>query len=219
MIVDCLASIDQAAARCSEPVRVVVAADRCRDRTAELASSFVPVHCHVSVVAGRWRTVGAARAAAVAHGVGARSHGWIANTDADCRVPSDWLQRQLDLARSGIHAVAGTVRLDGSAPAQLADRFHQAYGGATTGHRHVHAANFGVRVDAYRLAGGWSPHSALGEEHHLWRRLRRRRLDVVHDESLWVFTSHRVHGRVIGGFATKLRRLLVDEPLEVAPAS
>ncbi len=82
-IVDCLASIDQAAARGSAAVRVVVAADRCGDRTVELASSFVPAHCDVSVVAGRWRTVGAARAAAVAHGLGGRSHGWIANTDAD----------------------------------------------------------------------------------------------------------------------------------------
>ena len=112
-IAACLASIDRAAGRCRVPVRVVVAADRCRDRTAELVAGFVASHCEVAVVTGHWRSMGTARAAAVAAGT---SHGatgsWIANTDADCRVPEDWLDRQLELARRGIHAVAGTVRLD-----------------------------------------------------------------------------------------------------------
>jgi glycosyltransferase involved in cell wall biosynthesis len=216
----CLASIDRAAARCAQVVRVVVAADRCRDDTADLARAFVGAHCNVTVVGHRWSSVSAARAAAVAVGLDGATNGWwIANTDADCRVPPDWLSRQLDVARRRVHAVAGVVRLDPAAPEPLAERFRHHYAVGTHRHRHVHAANLGVCVEAYRAVGGWSPHSAIGEEHHLWRRLRQRHVEALHDPALWVFTSHRTHGRVVGGFATRLRRLLAEPVLDLARTS
>jgi glycosyltransferase involved in cell wall biosynthesis len=215
-IVACLASIDRAAAGCTQTVRVVVAADRCRDDTAELAAGFTAAHCSVTVLTRRWTGVSAARAAAVAVGLGDAAEGWwIANTDADCRVPPDWLARQIDLARRHVHAVAGIVRIDpGVSSSLLAERFRRHYAVGTTRHRHVHAANLGICVEAYRAVGGWPPHSALGEEHHLWRRLRQGRFDTVQDSELWVFTSHRTHSRVIGGFATRLRHLLAEPALD-----
>jgi hypothetical protein len=36
----------------------------------------------------------------------------MANTDADCIVPSNWLTDQLELACAGIEAFAGTVSVD-----------------------------------------------------------------------------------------------------------
>lgn len=206
VIAACLASVDGAAERCPVPVRVVVAADRCRDRTAELAAEHPAVHCDVAVVAGRWRTVGEARAAAVA---AARpdAASWIANTDADCRVPVDWLHRHLACARRGLHAVAGVVRLDATeTPAGLVERFGAHYESPGRRGRHVHAANFGVHADAYGRAGGWSRRCQLGEEHRLWDQLRRHRCQLAHDDGLWVFTSARADGRAPGGFAHRLRR-------------
>jgi hypothetical protein len=208
-IVACLASVDRAAEHCPLPVRVAVAADRCQDRTAELAAGFDARHCAVVVVAGRWRTVGEARAAAVTAATSGESgRAWIANTDADCRVPEDWLDRQVASAARGLHAVAGTVRLDRTqAPAELWERFGAHYAAAGRRRRHLHAANFGVHAAAYCRVGGWSSGSALGEEHHLWRRLRDGRCRLLHDDELWVYTSHRRDGRAPGGFASTLGRL------------
>ncbi len=78
-------------------------------------------------------------------------------------------------------------------------------GGST--HRHVHAANFGIRADAYRLVGGWSEHTVVGEEHDLWRRLNRAGLSVRQPTDVRVTTSSRTSSRVPGGFATYLSRL------------
>jgi hypothetical protein len=207
-IIACLRTIDDAAASCDVPVHVVVAADRCGDGTGELAASFVPTHCRVSVIEGRWRSVSGARAAAVATGR-AEAGGadvWIANTDADCRVPADWLAVQLGVAAQGVAAVAGTVRLAEDAPIDVAARFRRMYV-AKAGQGHVHAANLGIHAEAYEAVGGWSPSTSLGEEHHLWRRLRRHRFHAAHEAGLWVYTSHRTHGRATGGFASVLRRL------------
>lgn len=208
-ILDCLGSIDRAAGGCPLEVRVAVAADRCHDATASLARSFVSRNCAITVLEGRWRGVGAARAAAVEAASNDRPRAWIANTDADCRVPTDWLAAQLALARGGADAVAGVVRLGDDAPLHLLERFAAMYATPWSA-GHVHAANMGVRLDAYRAVGGWSPSAVLGEEHDLWRRLRTKHFAAVHDPSLWVETSHRFDGRAPGGFAATMRRLSND---------
>jgi hypothetical protein len=208
----CLRSIDRAAAAVAG-IRVVtvVAADRCHDATAACAAATPTGYMAVVVAEGSWRGPGAARAAAVAaalaHVPDDPGATWIASTDADCVVADDWLQMQLAHADAGCDATAGIVRLDLAAPAWLRAEFAAAYGVTGAFHRHVHAANLGVRASAYVAVDGWSPHAVVGEDHNLWQRLRRAGHAVVQPVDVVVTTSARTHSRVIGGFASALARL------------
>jgi len=220
----CLASIDQAAAHCRAPVHVVVAADSCHDGTAAAARDHPTSHLTVRVVEGQWRGAGRARAAAIrsafGHGYPDDATTWIANTDADCVVDVNWLGRQVHHATQGACAVAGVVALDGATtPTNLLAKFAADYrvGGRT--HHHVHAANFGIRADVYRLVGGWSEHTVVGEEHDLWRRLNGADLPLRQPPDLRVTTSSRTASRVPGGFATYLARLQRADPGRAEAAS
>jgi hypothetical protein len=108
------------------------------------------------------RAVGLARAVAarvmLERYSGSLNHCWIANTDADCEVPRDWLTRQLAIARQGIDAVAGIVDVDSflEHDSGVPERFRRSYQIYEDGtHPHVHGANMGIRADAYLRAGGW----------------------------------------------------------------
>jgi hypothetical protein len=89
----------------------------------------------------------------------------------------------------------------------LLAEFTASYAVSGCTHRHVHAANLGVRASAYLAVGGWSPHAVVGEDHNLWRRLRTAGLATQHPVDVVVTTSARTHSRVIGGFASALARL------------
>jgi hypothetical protein len=142
---------------------------------------------------------------------------WLANTDADTLVPTDWLTRQLDFADQGVTALAGIVRIDavpGYRP-HFAQRLFDCYEIARDGsHSHVHGANLGLRADAYLDAGGWSQ-LALAEDHCLWGRVRSRGWSTRASASSVVVTSGRLYGRASGGFAATLRAKLAQlhEPL------
>lgn len=214
LIERCLASIEVAALRCGRPVVIAVAADSCHDATAttvRLAASMM--RTKVVVVEGSWRAAGRARAAAVRAALGTVGDvdpllTWIANTDADCVVPPDWLRHQGAHADAGAHAVAGIVDLDpASTPAKLMARFRATYRVNGTTHPHVHGANLGVRVDAYEAVGGWGTHVMVGEDHELIRRLRAAGLIVRAVADKPVITSSRTTGRMPAGFANRLAQL------------
>jgi len=213
VIARCLRSIDRAAARVELPVSVVVAADRCRDATKEIARSVALHHSDLCVVSGPWRGASAARGAALRTALGRTAclppEIWLASTDADCVVPSTWLEAQLAHVAAGADAVAGIVRLAMSAPARLRLAFIADYERADRA-RPVHAANLGVRVDALERVGGWRSSTVVGEEHALWRGLHLAGCAIVHDETMVVTTSHRTRSRVVGGFASRLARLHAD---------
>ena len=212
-ITACLDSIDLAAAACGRSVIAVVAADSCVDATADIARRRTPECATTLVVEGSWRSASGARGAAVAAGLGAIGEllapsVWIANTDADCVVPVDWLRRQLHHCGQVGVAVAGIVRLDESCThPSVAAGFAALYDADGPLHRHVHGANLGLRADAYEVAGGWRPHTVVGEEHDLWRRLARGGVARVQPTDVVVTTSGRRRGRTRGGFASNLLRL------------
>ena len=217
-IADTLASIDRAATRVPAPVTISLAADSCGDDTVRVAREVPLRRARLVVVEGVWGRAGAARAAAVAHALhrlDRHAACWIANTDADCRVPVDWLEIQLRYGRVAA-AVAGVVALDpATTPADLLLAFHRTYHVDGDRHHHVHGANLGVWADAYAAAGGWCPRTVVGEDHALWDAVRAGGFAVTQTASLTVVTSARTRGRVHGGFATNLFRL--DDP-SPAPA-
>lgn len=210
--------------RCVETVRrsvdaagvdeawIVVVADACTDRTARVARRALGPRGEVVPCAAR--SVGAARrlgARRVLRRLASRpgSRLWLMNTDADTRVPRDWVATHLRLADAGSTAVAGIVEVDSFAEHgdRVARAFAAAYAVGPDGrHPHVHGANLGVRADVYRAVGGWCG-AALAEDHRLWARLRRHGARIASSAASRVLTSGRRIGRAPGGFADALRGL------------
>ena len=190
--------------------------DRCTDGTADVLRRFPTVR-GVTSTAGM---VGAARRAGVREALGASrtaaARTWIACTDADSVVPSDWLLRHLELARQGADLVLGTVVPD---PAELDERALAAWHTRhplVDGHPYVHGANLGIRADAYLRAGGF-PAVREHEDVLLAAAVRADGGTVASPAAGPVRTSARAVGRTPGGFAGYLEELrrdgLADEPL------
>lgn len=193
------------ARRSGVTVDVLVVADACCDRTAEVARSQ-----GIRVLEVHQQSVGQARAAGLRdilarHRLVPRRRVWLATTDADCRVPPHWLVRQLDLAAAGAELVLGTVDVDDwSAHAAHVERRWRAGYEPRDGHRHVHGANVGARADAYLAVGGFA---ALDrdEDIALAAALQHRR--VARTGGVPVMTSARPRSRTAGGFADHLAEL------------
>ena len=145
----CLASLDVAAAAVPVPVHVVVVADACTDRTLEA----VGPDRDVVVVAAR--NVGVARAAGFL-GADRRPGSWYATTDADSRVPADWLVVQLESAIR--HDVfVGTVEVtDWLRRATGLETEYRRHYSPSTGHRHVHGTSLALSAESYWSVGGFA---------------------------------------------------------------
>ncbi|WP_329579322.1 glycosyltransferase [Kitasatospora sp. NBC_01250] len=196
------------------PSRVIVVADACTDGTAAIARGHGAEL--LELTAGN---VGAARAAGSDRALDSTLASWpgltldsvwLAHTDADSRVPADWLAHQLAHAARGWHAVVGTVRVADwtGHPEGAAAAFRRHYQRKWTadGHRHVHGANLAVRADAYRAAGGFRPLPA-GEDSALVTALEAAGHRIQRTARSPVTTSARRNPRARGGFGDFLRDL------------
>jgi glycosyltransferase involved in cell wall biosynthesis len=210
LVARCLESVMQAIDALAANVRatVVLVSDASTDRTAEIGRKLIGPRGHV--LHTRAGTVGTARAYAASFAmkntVTPFSKIWLANTDADCMVPRAWLADQIQLAASGIEAVAGIISVDNfdEHGPEVPARFRATYSIYADGtHPHVHGANLGVRADRYVAAGGWAD-LKTAEDHDLWRRLRRNGTRVLSSARLQVVTSGRRVGRAPHGFAGAL---------------
>lgn len=205
----CVASVIEAVITAKiDKYWIVVVADDCGDRTAERARVAVGGAGEVLTVtlnsAGAARRAGVDRVLRHLGGVDP-SRLWLANTDADTTVRSNWIRVQLALADEGITGVAGIVELAEDGCAAAHEVYRRTYLTNAEGtHAHVHGANLSMRADAYEDAGGWSD-LALAEDHCLWSRLRSRGWRLLSSVSSIVTTSARLKGRAKGGFADTLR--------------
>lgn len=137
---------------------------------------------------------------------------WVLSTDADSAVRPDWILRHLRHAGSGALAVSGIVDIvdgDEHDHEALRARWLADYRGPIDeDHRHpyAHATNLGVRLDAYRAAGGFRDQTGQ-EDTDLWRRLRGQGMEPLADARIVVDTSGRRRSRVPRGFAHALATL------------
>jgi glycosyltransferase involved in cell wall biosynthesis len=205
----CLASLHRAArALRGCEVHLVVVADSCRDRTAEVARRG-----GAAVVAIDVQRAGAARAAGVGEVLRRTSQldpadVWLATTDADTIVPSCWLRDQARYANRGWDAVAGTVWVadwSGRHPGARS-LFRRRYGRGTGPHSHVHGANLGFSAAAYLRAGGF-PDVPTGEDRALVAALDAAGRRVLRTRALTVVTSARRDARAPHGFGDYLAGL------------
>jgi glycosyltransferase involved in cell wall biosynthesis len=218
LLPSCLAALHRAARTLAgTPVHLVVVADACRDRTAQVARRG-----GAAVVTISARCVGTARAEGVREAL--RRAGpldpeeiWLATTDADTLVPPDWLRRQAACASRGWDAVAGTIRVADWAARRPAARalFSQRYHCAAGLHHHVHGANLGFRASAYLRAGGF-PDVPTGEDQALVAALTASRSQVRYTRAITVTTSGRRDARAPRGFASYLAQL--DAEADATPA-
>ncbi len=181
-----------------EAVEILVVLDACRDRTAEIARER-----GVACIAVQARNVGAARAAG-AQAMLAAGARWLASSDADSAVDSDWLARQL---ATEADAVCGIVVVDdwsGFSPHVRAS-YEAAYVDAEH-HRHVHGASMGVSAAAYVGAGGF-PALRCSEDVALVQRLSELGATVRWTNQVRVRTSSRRLARAPGGFGHLLGKL------------
>ncbi|HWG14897.1 MAG TPA: glycosyltransferase [Streptosporangiaceae bacterium] len=195
-------------------VRIVVAADACTDGTVAVAR-----RAGALVVPLTARNVGMARAAGLDELLRPGRAGWdgpapepgrlwLATTDADSMVPAHWLSDQLGYAEAGWDAVVGTVTVadwTGYADSTVQE-FARQYGTWQDWHPHVHGANLGFTVAAYRAAGGF-PALPTGEDRALIASVQARGFRVLRSAAVSVVTSARVRYRAPAGFGHDLATL------------
>lgn len=192
-------------------VSVVLAADSCTDRTVPVvretwaASWGLDERARLTVLEGHWASAGGARQAAANRALMANPD-WLASTDADTSVPAQWLSYQVERAHTGVDAVLGTVEPN---PTECPDHVYRLWHlehDLAEGHPYIHAANMGVRADAFTAAGGF-PNVECGEDEAVVGALRAHGARVESTDRIRAITSGRLRGRATLGFAYHLRSL------------
>ncbi len=230
---------------------VVICLSNCTDDSAEVVGRTargLPFHVDIIDVvlppdracAGAARRLAMDRAAMLAG-----PDGILLTTDADARVPPDWVSANLKEIAWGADAVAGrseiepmgarlipahlhAIESDVCDYARLLDEIRSLLDPdpADCWPRHDEhcGASIAVTVAAYRRAGGM-PALALAEDRAFFDALRWIDARIRHAPEVWVMVSARLHGRATGGMADTMRRRIVemdsfaDARLEPAPDS
>jgi len=130
---------------------------------------------------------------------------WLATTDADSRVPQDWLAVQLEAYLSGADMWAGRVRVAEESATAL--RWTQRYAGERDP---VHGASLGFSAVLYTQLGGFSS-MRTGEDRDLHHRAMTAGFQIAYDLRASVTTSSRRKGRAPGGFAGVLDEVDQEE--------
>ena len=230
------------------PDAIVLVVNNTEDATStivrDLAYSLpVPVQVIDHVFPPEQASAGAARRmamerAAVMVGEG----GVLLTTDADGRVPADWVAANLFHIRRGIDAVAGRAVLDPVDAAAIPARLHAddalecAYAAALDQiasivvpqpwdpwprHTEHSGASIAVTLAAYRGAGGM-PAAPIAEDRRFFAALRESGARIRHAPEIVVEVSGRLIGRAEGGMADTIHRRMrradpyLDDALEPA---
>lgn len=231
-IAACLRTVDAQAGLRPGSLGLVLFLNNCTDGTAAIVADLRPrmsIPLRVVEVAFDGANAGWARRAAMdaaAAWIEANAAaGTILSTDADTRVPPDWVARNLAALEAGADAVAGRIALDPDEAALLPPSLHargaleDAYDALLTEaearidpdphdpwpcHRTTIGASLSVRLAAYRQVGGM-PAIPLGEDGAFVAALLAQGLRVRHAREIEVIVSARLTGRAPGGVADTIR--------------
>ncbi|AHJ96083.1 glycosyltransferase [Hymenobacter swuensis] len=233
-------------------IEVLILANNCQDATAQVARNFAARHpelvVHVAEITlpateahvGRARRLLMDEACRRLELVG-HPEAFIASTDADTQVASNWLAATCAALVAGADAVGGRILMADADPtcpvrrwqlrdatyhllrAQLEHLLDPAAHDPWPRHHQHFGASFAVTVSAYRQVGGLPivPHL---EDEALYQLLTQHDLRVRHSPAVRVFTSGRQQGRVAVGLSWQLREwaslgrqeLLVPHPAALA---
>ena len=226
---------------------VLLFLNNCTDGTVEAIAAAAPamtfqirvIVCNDPAASAGWARRRAMNAAAAWLEEGS-DEGVLLTTDADSRVPPDWLTRNLNAIAGGAHAVAGRLALDPRDAVSLPPALHAR--GALEGeyeallteiaarldplphdpwphHWCRSGASLATRLSTYRAVGGM-PNIPCGEDRAFIEAVLAHDLAVRHDPDLVIVTSARLQGRAKGGVADTIKQRIeapdsvCDERLE-----
>ena len=179
--------------------RVAVVLDHCGDASSAIAHDWA-ARFGALVVPQQCGNVGMARRAGCRALLSLWSEEepariWLATTDADSRVPQDWLAVQREAYVSGADMWAGRVRVAEESVTAL--RWTQRY---STERDPVHGASLGFSASLYTQLGGFGG-MRTGEDRDLHHRAVAADFRIAYDLRAAVTTSARRQGRAPEGFA------------------
>lgn len=216
--------------RPAPPDAVVLCLNNCGDDTAGIVRrGAFPFAIHMLEVElpDELACAGAARRLAMDHAAWlAGRQGILLTTDADARVPPDWLFANRAVIEAGAEGVAGRGVIEPEGAKCIPPHLHAidarecAYAALLDElrwlldpdpfdpwprHDEHSGASIAVTVDAYRRAGGMPP-VPLAEDRAFFAALRRVDARIRHSEAAPVTVSARLVGRAPGGMADTMRR-------------
>lgn len=250
-IAACLRAIDDQRDLVSGSLGAVLFLNNCTDGTDRIVEELrptlsIPLRVIVVTYEGAhagWARRAAMDAAAAWIGEEAGEAATLLSTDADSRVPPDWVARNLAALQAGADAVAGRIELDADEAALLPPSLHDrgrledTYSALLTEaearidpdpydpwpcHRTTIGATLAVRLSVYRQVGGM-PAIPLGEDGAFVAALLAQGFHVRHAPDVVVTVSGRLTGRAAGGVADTIRARcekpdsLCDARLEAVP--
>ena len=127
---------------------------------------------------------------------------WLATTDADSRVPKDWLATQVVQHEAGVDHWSGRVSVADWSEHQDESKLRWQYEYERE-NQPIHGANLGFNAAAYLAAGGFAP-LETGEDRALHRALVAHGAFSYFDSAVPVVTSARRRARAPLGFAHAL---------------
>jgi hypothetical protein len=245
-IAPCLEALAVAHRSCDPPDEpsfgVVLLLNNCTDESAEIVRSLsptlpFPTHILEQEFPAAQAHAGSARRAAMdaaAHWleICGKTDGIILTTDADSRVPRDWIQANFRAIERGAEAVAGMIVLDADDERKLSVGLRRRGDLEATyetlleelsaeldpvaydpwpRHPTNSRASFALTVASYRKVGGLLA-VPLGEDKALAAQLFAHDVRLRHDPGIVVVTSGRLVGRANGGVADTIAlRMAVPE--------
>ena len=230
----CLEAFGRQAGLSQGSFGILLLLNNCTDRTSEVVASTISrLLCPVRVLERHYASASAGWARR--HAMDAASEwladtlcddGLILTTDADTRVATDWIAKNLAYIAAGADAVAGRYALDTSEAARLPKslrargsceaeyeallveigaRLDPEPGDPWPCHWTQSGATLSVRRSIYEQVGGM-PDLSLGEDQAFAELLKTYDLRLRHAPDIEVITSGRLDGRAIGGAADTMKR-------------
>ncbi|MFE1600306.1 glycosyltransferase [Methylobacterium sp. ID0610] len=217
---------------------VVLFLNNCTDGTPDEVAALLPtlglparvIRCDRAGAHAGWARREAMQAASAWLDEAGAADGVLLTTDADSRVPPDWVACNLAAIAAGADAVAGGIGLDPEEARRLPDALHAlgrleaCYDALLTElearidplahdpwprHATASGASLAVRRAAYHRAGGM-PALPVGEDRAFVAALRQNGARVRHDPAITVVTSGRLEGRAPGGAADTMRQRCME---------